>query len=108
MGDERSLSASREARDAGLDAVVEAAGTEFRDGVRGVVEKLPPGWTGTGEDIRELCSSRNISPHHHNAWGGVISGLIRKGFLQKTGDYTQMKSVKSHARETAVLERTLL
>lgn len=102
------LTESRAARDSGIAAAMASSGAEFKDEVFAVVERLPINWTGTGEDIRKLCHSEGIEPHHPNSWGGVINGLIRKGYLQKTGRYKQMKSVKSHARETAVLERTLL
>jgi hypothetical protein len=71
---------------------------------------LPPGWTGTGEDIRRfLIEEVQLEPpHHHNAWGGMISGAIKKGIISGTGRYTRMNSVSSHARKTEIYERTTL
>ena len=68
---------------------------------------LPIGWTGTGEDIRRfLTEEMNLEkPHHHNAWGGMISGAIKKGLIFGTGRYTKMKAVSSHARKTEIYER---
>jgi hypothetical protein len=68
---------------------------------------LPSGWTGTGEDIRRfLLEGLQLEPpHHHNAWGGMISGAIKMGIIAGTGRYTSMKAVKSHARKTEIYQR---
>ena len=52
-----------------------------------------------GEDVRHWMIAHGIQPHHHNAWGGLMFGLVRRGQVVHTG-YTQMKDAKSHARET--------
>ena len=71
---------------------------------------LPLGWVGTGEDIRRfLIEKMNLEPpHHHNAWGGMISGATKKGIISGTGRYTKMNAVSSHARKTEIYERTPL
>mgnify|MGYP003147463348 CR=1 FL=1 len=71
------------------------------------MESLPSDWTGTGEDIRRFLTEETDleKPHHHNAWGGMISGAIRMGIIIGTGRYTKMTSVSSHALKTEIYER---
>ena len=90
---------SRVRRDEGMDCVEEQT---FSGAVSRVVCGMDAGVQVTGEDIRRLCTSRGVTPHHPNAWGGVISGLVCAGRLKATGEYRQMADVKSHARETKV------
>lgn len=68
---------------------------------------LPSGWTGTGEDIRRfLLEELHLEPpHHHNAWGGTISGALKMGIIIGTGRYTKMTSASSHARKTEIYVR---
>jgi hypothetical protein len=106
MSDQYSLPLGRAIRDKVLASVMENAGKDFGQRVEDVVFfYLPIGWEGSGEDIRRLCESEDIHPHHSNAWGGVINGLIRRGILHKTGRWTQMQDKRSHARMTQVLRR---
>lgn len=60
---------------------------------------------GTGEDIRVYCQALRLEPKHPNAWGALINVLVKRGLIQKTGEYRQMKDKRSHARETAVYSR---
>lgn len=99
MTDNFDLFESRARRDEGMDCVEEPT---FSEAVSGVVCDMDAGIQVTGEDIRRLCTSRGVTPHHPNAWGGVISGLVCAGRLRATGEYRQMADVKSHARETKV------
>jgi hypothetical protein len=71
------------------------------------IEHLPSGWAGTGEDIRRfLLEELHLEPpHHHNAWGGVISGAVKMGIIIGTGRYTKMRAIKSHARKTEIYVR---
>ena len=92
----------RRLRDEGIERVEAQA---FSGAVAGVVRGLG-GMHVTGEDIRRICTDRGVTPHHSNAWGGVISGLVRAGQLRATGEYRQMADVRSHARETKVYEVT--
>jgi hypothetical protein len=84
--------------------VLENAGEEWREGVYSYIRNLPYGWKGIGEDIRLACPE---PPHHHNAWGAVISTAVRKGWLQPTGRYLKMRSTTSHARESKEYIRTM-
>jgi len=92
------------ARDAALSVVVENAGEDWKadamDVFRGLSGEL------TGEDIRLACRERGVLPHHPNAWGGFIAGLVRAGQLEPTGRYRQMTSKGSHARETKIYRKS--
>jgi hypothetical protein len=103
-GDQYDLLKSVKARDAALDRVAENAGG-FSTLAYNAVMKIPKGWVGTGEDIREIVEREGITPHHHNAWGAFISLLCRYEIIEKTGLYTQMKRVGSHARVNAVYKK---
>ena len=96
------LPLARAKRNIGIAQVTQEA---FRDKVYDYVISLKEGIEMTGEDIRRACENRGILAHHHNAWGGTILGLIRNGYLTKTGRWAQMKDTKSHARSTQVLKR---
>ena len=93
---------SRRLRDEGIERVEKPT---FSETVAEVVRGLD-GMHVTGEDIRRICTDRGVTPHHSNAWGGVISGLVRMGQLRATGEYRQMADTRSHARETKVYEVT--
>jgi len=56
----------------------------------------------TGEDIRLAIEEQIGKPHHHNAWGALISSAIRDKLIIPTGKYVAMRTVKSHARKTPV------
>lgn len=61
--------------------------------------------TFTGEDIRYHCSFKVGLPKHHNAWGALISYLVKRGIIEPTGDYLPMMDDRSHARRTAVYRK---
>ena len=106
-GDQYDLLKSAQARDVALDQVAENAETagDFSTLAYNIVMKIPKGWVGTGEDIREIVE-REVTPHHHNAWGAFISLLCRYEIIEKTGEYRKMRQIKSHARATAVYKKT--
>jgi len=107
-GDQYDLLKSAQARDVALDQVAENAETAgaFSTLAYNVVMRIPKGWVGTGEDIREIVEREGHHPHHHNAWGAFISLLCRYEIIEKTGLYTQMKRIGSHARVNAVYKKT--
>lgn len=57
--------------------------------------------TVTGEVLRQYCEAHDLHPHHHNAWGGWISGLRKQGILERVG-HTLMSRPSSHSRENPV------
>ncbi len=56
----------------------------------------------TGEDIRNVLEQTVGRPHHHNAWGALISAAIKKNLIKATGEYRAMEGPLSHARKTPV------
>jgi len=101
-GRQYDLPLARVARDTGIARVTK---DDFRGRVYDYVLSLQRGTEMTGEDIRRACEARGIFAHHSNAWGGTINGLIRGGYLTKTGRWVQPKDIRSHARPTQALRR---
>ena len=96
------MTTAERARDEALEQVSENAGSGFTSKVRETVaDIIPTGREVTGEDIRIICEDRGIEPHHHNAWGAVIRGMIHS-HLEPTGEHEPMQTEKSHARKTPV------
>lgn len=89
-------------RDEGIGRVLENTGSwshRSRDLVMDTDELT--GRLMTGEDIRLYVAARVGSPHHHNAWGGLIMGLVRRKRLIEV-DRVKMRQPRSHARKTPV------
>lgn len=58
----------------------------------------------TGEEVRVLLSEAGLpKPSHHNAWGGLLFGLVGT-VLRNTGTVQHMATPKSHGRRTPVYE----
>jgi hypothetical protein len=93
-------------RDIGMARVLRA-NSSWAEDISAWIDNLPYGWSGTGEDIRRVwyrCGG--LKPKHHNAWGGVIYGAVKRGVLLKTGKRKHMMFTKSHARTTDVYVRS--
>ena len=89
-------------RDAALAQVVANSG-DWINQASNLARSLPDGWRGTGEDMRlELYKLGLAAPHHHNAWGALISKLLSSGAIQNTGASRHMVTLKSHGRMTPV------
>lgn len=94
--------------DSGLDrkargmAKVMNGNKEWRQHGIDAVKALPVGWKGTGEDIRHLVKEL---PSHPNAWGSLVSALLKAELIYPTGDYQAMKDKTSNSRKTPVYER---
>lgn len=70
------------------------------------LRRLPLGMIGTAEYFRFALLERGVaSPHHHNAWGGLIAHAVRAGVLVPTGEWRAMGGPKSHARKSPVYRR---
>jgi hypothetical protein len=105
MSDHYDPEMSKRARDAGIARVLSLNST-WADNLGAWIISLPHGWTGTGEEIRRIyreCGGQ--LPKHHNAWGGVINGMVRRGVLVRTGKRKHMIASKSHSRTTDVYVR---
>lgn len=89
-------------RDEGIERALENAGAwkhRSRDLVMDSARLT--GLHMTGEDIRKYVVERVGSPHHHNAWGGLIMGLVKRKRLVEVGRI-KMRDPRSHARKTPV------
>lgn len=94
--------AAKEARDYNLSKVTANAGDSFRKDAIACILRVWAGREATSEDFRLTCEQQGITPHHHNAWGGLTMGLKKMGALIETGELRAMKSSRSHARRTMV------
>jgi truncated hemoglobin YjbI len=92
---------ARARRDTGLKRVGNNA-HEFMEAGLAAIARLPKGLEYTGERIRALLLHQGIVPHHHNAWGALITVALKGGYLHSTGRYEAMQAKKSHARKTQV------
>ena len=54
----------------------------------------------TGEDIRFHCREEVGEPRHPNAWGGLISALVKRKVIAPIGKHRAMRDPISHARQT--------
>ena len=88
-----------EARDAAL-AQVAANASDWMTEARSVLNHCPLRGQVTGGDIRLWVTEIVGHPHHHNAWGALISWAIKRNILVPTGASVAMKTPKSHARKT--------
>jgi hypothetical protein len=103
--DEPDLFAALAARDEALERVLENSGP-WRHEALAAVGALPPGWTGTGEDIRRATTGAGLpAPHHHNAWGGITNAAKRAGLIEPLHVWRPMTGERSHARQTQVWKR---
>lgn len=94
------LEEARRLRDEGVRRVRRE---QFSEAVGRVVDTMV-GRTIRGEHIRAECMRRGVEPHHPNAWGGVVQGLVKSGRLRWTGRYEQAKAKKTHAHSYKVYE----
>lgn len=56
----------------------------------------------TGEDLRQEVEIHIGSPSHPNAIGSFIMLALKRGLIEKTGNFVPMKLKASHARLTPV------
>jgi len=56
----------------------------------------------TGEDLRFYLGRVVGCPTHSNAWGALISTLVRRKIIKPTGEWRKMRDDSSHARKTPV------
>lgn len=96
-----------EAKDAAQDVLKEVAAAhqswmaKAKDWLRG----FPPGMEGTFEDFRVALTAAGFpKPRHHNAWGALANALIRRGWLEATGEMRHMLTRAAHGRRTPVYQ----
>ena len=75
-------------KEVALKQVADNSGGFMQEAVAGI-ECLPSGLY-TGEDIRLHLTRQCIIPHHHNAWGALISTALKRNLLRDTGKVEHM------------------
>ena len=93
---------AEEARDAALKRITENAGEDWKISCLQVLLGIKRGTLLTGEIFRKKCSGLGLIPHHPNAWGGLIMGMIKQGLMEDVGDYRKTQDPKSHARKSII------
>lgn len=91
---------SREARDLGLKTVSDNA-ENFMALAMLLISRLGPGEY-TGEMLREAVNTAGLRGHSPNCYGAMVRTALKRGLISKTGRYTQMRCITSHARETPI------
>jgi hypothetical protein len=105
MSEQPDLFGARAARDEAMERVEDHAGINWNRRVHRMVIGLPIGWQGTSEDMRLRFVRAGLSePHHHNAWGPVTLWAVKVGLFVEVGR-ENMKTTKSHARNTPIYLR---
>ena len=90
---EMDLAESKRLRDEGMGRVLKPSVVDRLDALL----SLLVGEEFTGEGVRIRSGIQGLHP---NSWGASINALIRRGRLEKTGQWTQMSTPSSHARMT--------
>jgi len=101
------LDTAEDRRDKALAQVEDNAGPTWTELAHEEVRKLDPRRCWTGEQIRLHIEDICGKPHHHNAWGAIISSAVKADVLQATGEWRKMQTPKSHARKTPVYRRAV-
>ncbi len=96
---------SAKARDIGIAQTLAKEPPPWLDRALGLIVWLPKGWSGLGENIREMVLEQIGPPHSPHCYGALINVAIRKGLLEHTGGMKHMRAVRSHARLSPVLRR---
>lgn len=95
-------------RDAGIDLVMRADWQ--RRARKFVINRIPRGWEGRFEEIREKMEKTPgfWPPHHPNAWGALCMYCIREGILMELDRSEQSATIRTnHARKAQVLRKTI-
>jgi len=84
------------ARDKGI-AKVAANSPTWIEQAHTLIKEYPKD-KATGEELKVFLRERIGEPAHHNAYGAMVMGAVRKGLLVGTGEFPTMKLKNSHAR----------
>jgi hypothetical protein len=101
------VQSGRAAANAGIAKVLANTNPAWKAAWSIYVYNLPTGWTGLGEQIRFSLETLGWFAHE-NAWGGMVSGAIKKGILEQTDVWAYPTDVPSHASAKRLLRRTPL
>jgi hypothetical protein len=92
-------------RDEALERVQKHAGEDWMASALRCIERMERGLLVTGEDIRHKVKAEIGSPHHHNAYGALVMAAVKRHLIVKTGQWTNMRDKRSHARMTPVYRK---
>jgi len=94
-------------RDQALESVTKTTCEQWRSEAMALVRReIKDGEIFTAEDVRILCESHALVPHHRNAWGAFIKFILRRGYMEETGKWVPMVSKRSKGRRTPQYRRT--
>lgn len=96
---------SRLSRDEALERVQKHAGEDWMASALGCIARMERGLLVTGEDIRHVVEKAVGPPHHHNAYGALVMSAVKRHLIAKTGQWTNMRDKRSHARMTPVYRK---
>jgi hypothetical protein len=85
-----------------LDKVLSNAGAHWIDQASELIQDRLGGQEVLAECFRMICEEEGVKPHHHNAWGGLTSALVKRGILEETGRIEKSKDPRSHSRRQPV------
>lgn len=96
------LFAAAAARDKAIAQVLRNAGEDWQSDAIRIIRQQLAGQEVLAETFRATCEKAGVKPHHHNAWGGLTSALVRAGVIVDTGRVEKSRDPKSHARRQPV------
>lgn len=88
---------ARAARDEGIERVLKK-NEAWRRAYHAVVQTIPSGTILSAEDARRKATPIIGEPTVYNAWGGAWQGVLRRGYVIKTGRMVTPKGIRSHGR----------
>lgn len=93
-------------RNEGIARVTENSGS-WMDEARAAALSFLPGVSGkliTADVIRDAVLRRAGPPHHFNAWGALVNGLVKRGHLLPTGRVAASPRASNHAHRNPIYE----
>jgi len=87
-------------RDAGISSVTRNE-QSWLEAAHELIARYPTN-EANAEELRDFVDERIGGPAHHNSWGGLFIGAVRKGLLKNLGIYVKSSRPASHARRVPV------
>ncbi len=85
-----------------IERVTANAGSQWIEQASKLIQERLAGQEVLAETFRAICEEEGVTPHHHNAWGGLTSSLIKRGILMETGRIDKSSDPRSHSRRQPV------
>jgi hypothetical protein len=87
-------------RDEGIASVTKNEKT-WLEAAHALIARYPTN-EANAEELREFVDERIGGPAHHNSWGGLFIGAVRKGLLTNLEVYVRSTRPASHGRKIPV------